>query len=336
VTIIRIRGRAEVLMAGEARWRGAHEREQIAPGGRIRTGDGAQVILEISRGNVVAIGEKTEVGVDASLLRRERDGVARRDVRTVTLDVPTGDVTSVLRNLDRNSRYNIRTPVATAGVRGTVFHVRVREKAAAPAPQARRPAAAAPAGPVASLLALALVGQAQGGPPADGPNPEGQAQADVIGTGNQGEGVGNTGPGNQGQGPDWAGNAGGGQVQTDVIVIEGSVDVSAPGVGTVEVEAGFSYSVTGDPMADGAPLPGDDAGEGGGTEGATTEAEPAFEPEPISDADADAVEEPTVTLVPVDDATAALLTDLQASGLLVEVSFTAPSIGGGATKGICN
>lgn len=127
-TILRVRGDVSIRPAGAEVWRRANERERILPGTRIRTGDASEAILQLSDRNLVRIGDRTEIALDVALVRREVDPgnsavffPARRDVHQFDLNLPEGNAASVLRGLRGNSRYDLHTPVATAGARGTVF-----------------------------------------------------------------------------------------------------------------------------------------------------------------------------------------------------------------------
>lgn len=126
--IVRIRGDVRVAPPGAGEFRRANERERIQPGTRIVVGPASQAVLELSDRNLVALGEKTAISLDVSLVRREVDPEqsvlffpARRDVVQHELSIPVGTAGSVLRGLRGNSRYDLVTPVATAGARGTAF-----------------------------------------------------------------------------------------------------------------------------------------------------------------------------------------------------------------------
>lgn len=120
-----LQGVVEILPPGARDWRRANARERVRPGARLRTGAGAWAILELSSRNLVRLGARTEIALDtASVLRNRAPGrtlLRRRDAYRFSLSLPHGSLSNVLGRLGEGGRYELVTPIATAGVRGTEF-----------------------------------------------------------------------------------------------------------------------------------------------------------------------------------------------------------------------
>jgi len=127
--VLALKGQVEIRSAGEAAWHNANLRERLQPGARIRTGAKSSALIEISTRNRLALGELTELGYDEATARREVDRAAgaalfsasRRNVYSFRVSQSSGRVSAVLRGLGKSSRLELKTPIATAGVRGTYF-----------------------------------------------------------------------------------------------------------------------------------------------------------------------------------------------------------------------
>lgn len=127
--VLSLKGKVEIRAAGEADWHSANLRERLHPGARIRTGAKSSALVEISARNRLALGELTEIGYDEATARREVDRAAgaalfsatRRNIYDYRVSQSSGRVSAVLRGLGKSSRFELKTPVATAGVRGTYF-----------------------------------------------------------------------------------------------------------------------------------------------------------------------------------------------------------------------
>lgn len=93
----------------------------LAPGMELRnhdklvTGPGARVVVDLSDGSSVKLGENARVGVNAL-------GLREGGVFTAALDVATGAfrlTTDIFRKLQSKRAINIRVGTVTAGIRGT-------------------------------------------------------------------------------------------------------------------------------------------------------------------------------------------------------------------------
>jgi len=126
--LVKVTGDVSLLTPGSAAWRPANQRERILPGTKIRTGKNSSLLLELSPKNMVQVGANTEFSLDHALVRREIDpsqSIFFLSARTAryeyAVEQTSGRTVSILKGLGPNSRYEHRTPVAVAGVRGTTF-----------------------------------------------------------------------------------------------------------------------------------------------------------------------------------------------------------------------
>lgn len=130
--LVKVTGDVSLLTPGSAAWRQANQRERILPGTKIRTGKNSSLLLELSPRNLVHVGEKTEFALNEALVRKEIDPAqsiffmsARSNVYDYEIEQNRGRTTLMLNGLGKSSQFEHRTPVAVAGVRGTVYGCQV-------------------------------------------------------------------------------------------------------------------------------------------------------------------------------------------------------------------
>lgn len=137
--LARARGNVEYQAVGTTKWVTASERMRINQGDKLKTGGNAEVVLKISDRNFVVVRENSEFTLTANAVRSVPDpnnrvlGLfpARTRVLDAEVDLARGRSVSVMRGLRGSSNYRLRTPIATAGVRGTVFLAEVLSRAEA-------------------------------------------------------------------------------------------------------------------------------------------------------------------------------------------------------------
>jgi hypothetical protein len=100
----------------------------VLPGQSIRTGPGASCVVALSRANMVRIGEGATVRMDELARRSPEGGGFGRSRLAYDLNLERGRVLASMRGLPGGSVTTVRTPIATAGVRGTVFLVAVEDR----------------------------------------------------------------------------------------------------------------------------------------------------------------------------------------------------------------
>jgi len=93
-------------------------RSKIFPGETILTGSDSQVQLRMSDGALISLGEKAEFVVKAY----SYDQPDKEDA--VVLSVLKGGLRTITGKVDKSS-YKMETPVATLGIRGTIFDIHV-------------------------------------------------------------------------------------------------------------------------------------------------------------------------------------------------------------------
>lgn len=119
-TIHNLRGDVRILSPGATTWHPARLGERIPPGGRLRTSAGAEALLRLSAGNDLLIRGGSEVLIHDITTRP-----GRGEAEVFRLEMPHGRMRAALRGLRPGSRVDLLTPVATVGVRGTVFTAEV-------------------------------------------------------------------------------------------------------------------------------------------------------------------------------------------------------------------
>jgi len=117
-----VKGTAKIKRAGMPRFTTARKNMLVYPGDEIRTGHMSKAVLTIESAAVNGLGPNTHVTVD----RIE----AAPDIKSVKVKIglPKGKLWSEVGKLrTKDSVFEIETPSAVTGVRGTVFRVNVAE-----------------------------------------------------------------------------------------------------------------------------------------------------------------------------------------------------------------
>lgn len=110
----------EILPDGETEWQPVTEPMLVNEGDQIRTDAGGWALLTYFEGVSTEILPETEVTVTTLELPTEEDGAF-----SVSLNVVAGETFNVVDAvLDQGSSFEVKTPNATAAVRGTRFYVR--------------------------------------------------------------------------------------------------------------------------------------------------------------------------------------------------------------------
>ena len=118
-TVAALQGRAESQATGQTAWRQLALRSDVFVGERVRTGDASRVKLLMRDDSVITLGARSELTIDEQVVRQEgstsRLGALVGAVRAVVTD----------RYGSRGASFEVKTPTAVAGVRGTGFVVLV-------------------------------------------------------------------------------------------------------------------------------------------------------------------------------------------------------------------
>jgi len=117
-SLAQITGTVEVVPAGHDSWEPASADTRIESGTRIRTGPFSEATLVFSNGSTTRLGADTEVTVIQMTFHRDEGE------RVIVLYQRIGRTDNeVQRTPGLNSRFEVRTPTATAVVQGTRFAV---------------------------------------------------------------------------------------------------------------------------------------------------------------------------------------------------------------------
>lgn len=113
-----LKGRAEVQKSGTAQWTPAAIKMQLGAGDKVATQEGAELEIRLDDGSVLKMRDRGLLAID----RMEKQ---RKPLTTITsLQAVSGKILGCVRKLaSRESKFNISTPTAVAGIRGTVFAV---------------------------------------------------------------------------------------------------------------------------------------------------------------------------------------------------------------------
>jgi hypothetical protein len=117
-TIVFVKGKAEVQRSGERAWRPAELQMAVSPGDKLSTEAGAELEIRLDDGSVLKLKDKSLLELDAMEKKV-------KPLTTITsLKLGLGKLLGCVRKLSsRESKFEVTTPTAVAGVRGTVFAV---------------------------------------------------------------------------------------------------------------------------------------------------------------------------------------------------------------------
>lgn len=118
-----IKGKVELKRAGMPRFSKARKGMEIEPGDEIRTGSRAKAVLTIETAAVNGIGENSRFSLKQLEVNRETKLIQTK------IGIPKGKLWSEVGRLKtKDSSFEVETPTAVTGVRGTVFLVEVAEE----------------------------------------------------------------------------------------------------------------------------------------------------------------------------------------------------------------
>lgn len=135
-TLTKVQGTVEIKVTGEKEWKAAAENMSLKTGEKIRTGKDGRAKVKIgdvgevalTPGTEVAVGNLQQVQTTARAFLVFQRTVVRDDVE---LDLKNGDMRNSFHKQEgRVGKYNVFTPVAVAGVRGTIFELDLEGKKA--------------------------------------------------------------------------------------------------------------------------------------------------------------------------------------------------------------
>lgn len=112
IVVKSVRGDAQIQKANSQtnRWRALTKGTPVKPGDTVRTGTNARLELKIDDGSRVVLGSRSRVQVAESAPSR-------------IFSLSVGRVKAFIKKLRPQTKFEIRTPLAAAAVRGTVFEI---------------------------------------------------------------------------------------------------------------------------------------------------------------------------------------------------------------------
>lgn len=111
-TLTSVKGSIAVKTAGETTWKNGYEKMAVGQGDTIKTGANSSAIVKFNDGSM------TKVGPIAVLVINKMPAVGGGGT---SLNVDSGKAWSRVRKQDSKSSFDVKTPTAIAGVRGTFF-----------------------------------------------------------------------------------------------------------------------------------------------------------------------------------------------------------------------
>jgi hypothetical protein len=112
IVVKSVRGAAQIQKANSQtnRWRALKKGTPVKPGDTVRTGNNSRLELKIDDGSRVVMGSRSRVQVAESAPSR-------------IFSLAVGRVKAFIKRLRPQTKFEIRTPLAAAAVRGTVFEI---------------------------------------------------------------------------------------------------------------------------------------------------------------------------------------------------------------------
>lgn len=121
-TVVSTKGKAEVQTGGS--WIALKAGDTLDQGSVIQTGFKSEIILKIKE-STVTVAPLSRITLQTLAEREGLNGAQGKDETSIFLD--TGSLRSnVQKSTDRRVGFTVRSPVATASVRGTVFDMKAR------------------------------------------------------------------------------------------------------------------------------------------------------------------------------------------------------------------
>ncbi|MEW6202924.1 MAG: FecR family protein [bacterium] len=123
VTVAKINGTLEMKKSASADWEKAAQNMEVKKGMWLKTGEGSEAFIRWSSGHVVKLSALTTMRFTtlsySATTRTEKTNLELKDGRILT---------NVKKMFGKGSEFEIKTPTAIAGVRGTLFLVEMAEE----------------------------------------------------------------------------------------------------------------------------------------------------------------------------------------------------------------
>ncbi|MDI6735414.1 MAG: FecR family protein [bacterium] len=123
ITITKIKGDCEIMRVSEVEWIKANVDMRLYLNDRIRTKLISQATLEFDDGTIIEMKEKTTIDIK-ELFESKWTGTTKSEMK-----LWVGKISGTIEKLKtRDSEFNIHTPVAVIGIRGTKIEIEVGNK----------------------------------------------------------------------------------------------------------------------------------------------------------------------------------------------------------------
>jgi hypothetical protein len=110
----KVKGDVQVKATAKTPWKAAKDGDTITESGQVKTGPGSEAFVAWGGGHVVKVGASSQISM--SSLSVDGAGNSKSNIK-----LEKGDITAKAGKITGNSTFNVTTPTAVAGVRGTGF-----------------------------------------------------------------------------------------------------------------------------------------------------------------------------------------------------------------------
>lgn len=111
-----VEGAPEVIRAGTSQWVPVRPADALSVGDQLRTREGAKISMRLNDGSVLTLAEKTVMTIDDQTLQPSGQNTSIFSLLLGKMRALVSD-----RYQEPGSRFEVHTPTAVAGVRGTEF-----------------------------------------------------------------------------------------------------------------------------------------------------------------------------------------------------------------------
>jgi len=118
-TVTRVSGEAMAQKGGASVWNPITQGDVLSGGDTIRTSPASKVRIQFPSGSIIEVNEMT------SLTIRQLAAKTAKEEGAEEVFLLKGRIKAIVEKLDKKTAFEVKTPTAVAGVRGTIFYVNV-------------------------------------------------------------------------------------------------------------------------------------------------------------------------------------------------------------------
>ena len=119
VTVIELKGDVQVKTAGQETWQPATLATILHEKDTIKTAAGAEAVLNVGQAGQVSVRPESEMTFDTLVMNQDNQA------KQTMLDLAMGNILIKAQKLQAEEKFEVKTPTAIMGVRGTEFEVTV-------------------------------------------------------------------------------------------------------------------------------------------------------------------------------------------------------------------